>query len=135
MENEVVVVEEEAPVVDIKAIRAAFPNHAEFALDAIERGLSVIEAKAEFADVLLAQNAELAEQLAEFQAAVDEQGDIIGEIPVEYQESTPVEFKVESPEAEIAKLCKDAREQFGYSETEALNHVLKHNPAIADQLI
>lgn len=47
----------------VKELRAAFPNDPTFALDAAERGLSLLEAKAEYGDKLQAQlSAQAAEQ-------------------------------------------------------------------------
>jgi len=136
MENEETKVEEvEAPKVSVSDMKAAFPNDAEFALDCLERGISVLEAKAEFADKLLAERDELAAKLAEFHAAADEKQVVDGEIPVEYQEVEQEEFATDSPEAQVEKEIKAAMKQFGYARQEALNHVFTHNPELADKLI
>ncbi len=56
----------------VKELRAAFANDPSFALDAAERGLSLLEAKAEYADKLQAklsaQNEEQSKQIADLQA-------------------------------------------------------------------
>ena len=132
-EQETKVIEEKH--VDVKELRAAFPNDAEFALDAIERELSVVEAKAEYADILLSRNADLAEELAELKAAVEDAGDDDGEIPVEYREEQVQEFAKDTPEAEFNALCKKNREQFGMSESDAIRYTMKENKELADKLI
>lgn len=136
MEKEVKTEEVVEQVSNVAEMRAAFPDNAEFALDAIERGLSVLEAKAEFADVLLAQRDELALELSELQASVENNIDTEGEMPVEYFEEEEKEvFEKDSPEAEVVRLQNEAKAEFGFNDQEALNHVLSNNRELADKLI
>jgi len=125
-------VKEETNVVS--EMQAAFPNDAEFALNAIVEGKSVLEAKADYADVLLAQRDDLALELAEFKASVEDV-DNDGEAPVEFQEEVHEQFEKETPEAEFLKLQKTAKEQFNFTDQEAFNHVVENNPELADKLI
>jgi hypothetical protein len=135
MENEEQGTEEKVNV-PVAEMRAAFANDPEFALDAIERGLSVLEAKAEYCDKLEAVNAELTETIDELQAAMDDAGDVDGEEPVEYFEEQPAEvFEKDSPEAQIEELRKNAMNDLGLNSSDALRHVLKQNPELADKLI
>jgi len=135
MENEtkgVEPVQEEVNV--ISEMRAAFPNDAEFALDAVERGISVLEAKAEFADKVVKERDDLAIELAELQASLEKE-ECDGEVPVEYQEEVHEQFEADSPQAEFNRLRKEAKAQHAFSDQEAFNHVAENNPELADKLI
>ena len=125
-------VQEETNVVS--EMQAAFPNDAEFALNAIVLGKSVLEAKAEYADIAVKQRDDLAIELSELKASVEDV-DNDGEVPVEYQEEDQEQFTADSPEAEFNRLKATAKEQHGLSDQEAFNHVVSNNPELADKLI
>ena len=78
---------EEKEKVTLEEMRAAFSGNLEFACDCFQEDLSLIEAKAKFADVLAEEVVELRNEITELKASQTDDTDGEGETPVGHIEA------------------------------------------------
>jgi hypothetical protein len=112
----------------VATLRAAFKDNPEFAMAQIEKGSSLVEAKAEYADYLLEQNAKLAAENASIkEAAAKAQLKPEGAAPVPMSESTDV--AAGAPKDFIA-LAREHAQKTGKPLHAAMSEVSAKHPEI-----
>jgi len=118
--------------VTLKEMRSAFSENLDFACDCYEEGLTLVEAKAKFADILASEVTELKAEVAELKAAKADLN-AEGADPVEHLEAglgkEPELSKKEQAEAKLEEL-----KESGMSHNQAVVELAAKFPKLMDEL-